>query len=70
MGKTVNHHNRIKKLEIETRELFERESLSTENIQTTLPIYIVNRLDNNQLTRSIDTSKHEETHKLNVNPEP
>ena len=31
---------------------------------------IVTRLDNNQLTRSTDISKHEEKHKLEVNPDP
>ena len=31
---------------------------------------IVNRLDNNQLTRSTDSSKNEETHEPEVNPDP
>ena len=30
---------------------------------------IVNQLDINQLTQSADSSKHEETHELEVNPE-
>ena len=43
-----------------------------DNIKRTLPINIETRLDNNQLTRSTDSSKYEETHKpeVNLDPEP
>ena len=64
MGKMTAYRNHIKKSEFETREVFERE---TENIQRTLSMDTVTRLDENQLTRSTDSSKHEESHKLQVN---
>ena len=70
MSETTAYHNHIKNLEIETREVFERETSSPENIQRTLPMNIVTRLDNNQLTQSMDSSKHEETYKPEVNPYP
>ena len=44
--------------------------MSPENIQRTLPTYIVTRLYDNQLPLSTDCSKHEETHKSEVKPEP
>ena len=46
------------------------ETSSPEKIQRTLPMNIVTQLDNNKLTRSIDSSKHEKTHKPKVNPDP
>ena len=62
MSKTTAYRNHIKNYEFETREVFERETWSPENIQRTLPTDMVTQLDNNQLTRSTDSSKHEETH--------
>ena len=44
--------------------------MSPQNIQRTLPINIVIRLHNNQLTRSTDNSKHEETYEPEVNTDP
>ena len=70
MSKTTDYRNHIKNSEIETREVFERESPSPQNIQRTLPMNIVTWLDNNQLTQSADSSKHEETNELEVNPDP
>ena len=70
MSETAAYLNHIKNSEIETREVFERETSSPENIQWTLPINIVTQLDNNQLTQLIDSSKHEETPELYVNPDP
>ena len=70
ISKTKAYRNHIIILEIETRETFERGTLSPENIQRTLPTDIVTRLDENQLTRSTDSSKHEEIHKPEVNPDP
>ena len=72
MSETTAYRNHIKNSEIETREVLERETSSPENIQRTLTMNIVTRLDNNQLTRSTDSSKHEETHepKVNLDPEP
>ena len=70
MSKTTAYRNHIKNSEVETREVFERETLSPENIQQTLPMNIVTRLDQNQLTRSTDSTKHEETHEPEVKPDP
>ena len=70
MSKTTAYHNHIKNSEIETREVIEQETLSPQNIQQTLPMNIVTQLDNNQLTQSTDSSKHEETHEPEVNPDP
>ena len=70
MSKTTGYRNRIKSSEIETREAFERETSSPENIQRTLQTDIVTRLDDNQLTRSTDSSKHEETYEPEVNLDP
>ena len=53
MSKTTAYRNHINNSEIEIREVFERETLSPQKIQRTLPMNIVTRLDNNQLTRSI-----------------
>ena len=41
MSETTAYRNHIKNSEIETREVFERETLSPENIQRTLPMNIV-----------------------------
>ena len=72
MSETTAYSNHIKNLEIETREVFEQETSSPENFQRTLPMNIVTWLDNNQLTRSTDSSKHEGTYEIEVNlyPEP
>ena len=70
MSKTTTYRNHIKNSEIETREVFEQETSSPNNIQRTLPMNIVTQLDNNKLTRSIDSSKHEETYEPEVNPDP
>ena len=70
MSETTAYCNHINNSEIETREVFERETSSHENIQQTLPMNVVTRLDNNQLTRSMDSLKHKETQELEVNPDP
>ena len=70
MSKTTAYRNHIKNLEIETREVFERETSSPDNIQRTLPMNIVTRLDDNQLTQSTDRPKHEERHEPEVKPDP
>ena len=70
MSKTAAYHNHITNLEIETREVFEWETWSPEDIQRTLPTDMVTRLDENQLTQSTDSSKHEEMHKPEDNPDP
>ena len=68
MSEMTAYRNHIRNLEIETRDVFERETLIPENIQQTLPINIVTRLDNNKLTQSTDSSKHEKTYEPEVNP--
>ena len=47
MSKTTAYRNHIKNSEIEIREVFDRETLIPQNIQGTLPMNIVTRLDNN-----------------------
>ena len=69
MSKTKAYRNHIKNSELETREVFERETWSPENIQRTLPTDMVTWLDDNQLTRSTYSLKHEETHEPEENPE-
>ena len=70
MIETKAYRNHVKNSELETREVFERETWRPENIQWTLPTDTVTLLDDNQLTRSADISKHEETHEPEVNPDP
>ena len=50
MIETTAYRNHIQNSEIETRAVFERETSSPQNIQRTLLMNIVTRLDNNQLT--------------------
>ena len=50
MSKMTAYRNHIKNSKIETREVFERETSSPENIQRTLPMNIVTQLDNNKCT--------------------
>ena len=69
ISEKIAYRKNIKDLEFETREVFERE-ISNKNIE-----YIVNqldktRLDNNQMTQSMDSSKHSETYELGSNPDP
>ena len=70
MSETTTYRNHIKNSEIETTEVSEQETSSPENIQRTLPTDIVTQSDDSQLTRSTDSSKHEETYKPEVNPDP
>ena len=69
MSETTAYHNHINNSELETREVFERETWSPGNIQQTLPTDIVTRLDDNQLTQSTDSSKHEEMNEPQVKPD-
>ena len=50
MSETTAYRNHIKNYKLETRENFELETWSPENIQQTLPRDMVTRLDDNQLT--------------------
>ena len=45
MSETTAYRNHIKNSELETREVFERETWGPENIQRALPTDIVTRLD-------------------------
>ena len=53
---TTAYRNHINNYEIETREGFEQETSSPENVQWTVPTDIVTQLDDNQLTQSTDSS--------------
>ena len=44
MSETTAYRNHIKNPEIETREVFERETANPQNIQMALPMNIVTRL--------------------------
>ena len=67
ISETTAYRNYIKNYELETREVFEQE---TENIPQTRQTDLVTTLNNNPLTRSTDSSKHEERHEPEVNPDP
>ena len=49
MSETTDYRNHIKNSEIETREVFERETPIPENIHRTLPMNFETRPDNNEL---------------------
>ena len=70
MIETTAYRNHIKNSELETRNVFEQDTCSPENIQRTLPTDAVTRLDDNELTRSTDILKHEEKYELEENPDP
>ena len=61
------HSNHIKNYELKTREVFERE---TENNPLIPQTDLATTLHNNPLTRSTDSSKNEERHEPEVNPDP
>ena len=48
MSKTTAYRNHINNSEIETREVFEQETWSPENIQQTIPMDMLTQLDDNQ----------------------
>ena len=64
----IAYRKYIRDLELETREVFERETSnqSIENIGTRLDM---TRLEDNQMTRSMDISKHSKKHEPEVNPD-
>ena len=61
------YHRFIKDSKFETREVFERENI--DNIETRLE---KTRLDKNQMTQSVDSSKRSKKNKpeVNLDPEP
>ena len=66
-SKTIAYSNHIKNSELETREVFEQD---TENISLTRQTDLVTPLHENPLTQSMDSSKNEERHEPEVNPDP
>ena len=58
-----------KDLEFETRKVFEHET-SNRNIKNIGTRLETTRLDENQMTLSVDSSKRSEKHKPEVNPDP
>ena len=64
MSRTKAYRNHIKNSELETREVFERE---TENIPHTQQTDLMTTLNENPLTRSTYSSTNEERHKPEVN---
>ena len=67
VSETIAYSNHIKNPELKTREVFERE---TENIPLIRKTYLVTQLHDNPLTQSTDSSKNEENHEPEVNPDP
>ena len=65
----IAYRKHVRDSEIETRKVFERET-SNKNIENIVTRLDKTRLDNNKMTRSTDSSKHSETHKLGSNPDP
>ena len=63
----LDFRNRIKNSELETREVFE---WKTENIPLTQQKYLVTTLNNNTLTLSTDSSKHENMNEPEVHSDP
>ena len=61
ISEKIVHSKNIRDLEFETREVLERET-SIKNIENIVTCIDNTRLDNNQMTRSMDSSKHRETH--------
>ena len=71
MSETTAYRNHINNSEIETREVFERET-SNQNIENIVTQLDKTRLENNQTTQATGSSKHNKTYELgsNLDPEP
>ena len=69
ISENLAYRKHIRDSEFETREVVERETLNQniENIGTRLD---KTRLDDNQITQSVDSSKHSKKHEPEVNPDP
>ena len=67
MSEMTAYRNHIKNSGFETRGVLERE---TGHIPLTRQTDLMTTLHNNPLTRSTDSSKHEETYEPEVNPDP
>ena len=71
ISEKLNFRKHIRDSRFETRKVFEQEA-SNENIENIVTQLDKNWLDNNQMTQSLDSSKHSEMYKLgsNLDPEP
>ena len=69
ISEKLAYRKHIKDSEFETREVLEQETLNqnVENIGTRLD---KTRIDDNQMTQAIDSSKRSEKHEPEVNPDP
>ena len=70
MSKTTAYRNHINNSEIETRKVLKRET-SNKKMETIVTQLDKTRLDNNQMNRSTESSKHSKICKLvsNLDPE-
>ena len=69
ISKKLAYRKHIRDSEFETRELLERET-SKQNIENIGTRLHKTRLDKNQMTRSMDSSKNSETYELGSKPDP
>ena len=69
ISEKIAYRKHIKDLEFETIEVLERET-SNKNIKNIGTLLNKIQLDNNQMTRSKDISKHSEKYELEVNSDP
>ena len=69
MSDTKAYSNHIKKSEFETRKVFERKNIQTENIPLTRKPDFVTTLTDNPQTRSTEISKNKKWHEPD-NPDP
>ena len=69
ISKKIAYRKHIRDLEFETREVLERET-SNKNIENIGTRLDKTRLDDNQMTRSMDSSKRSKKHEPEVNPDP
>ena len=69
ISEKIAYHKHIRDSEFETREVLEQET-SNKNIENIGTRLDKTRLDNNQMTQSLDSSKDSEDHKPEVNSDP
>ena len=69
ISKKIAYPKHIRDLEFETREFLERETLN-QNIENIGTRQDKTRLDENEMNRSVDSSKRSENHEPAVNPDP
>ena len=69
ISKNIAYCKHIRDLEFETRDFLERETLN-KNIENIVTRLDKTRLDDNQMTRSMDSLKRSEKHKQEVKMDP